>query len=321
MSGAPGTPAQDPTWYRIRYSLAAQRLHTATAGGDRVSYDRQPNDAPGEELWNLIGGLRERLQPAEKEEAVEFGFVVAEADAHGLLSDIVRVLDASGWRWVGRRPPRIVRLWRGLWSRLLHRLSSRHPTVINFRLANFLDTVVEPATVALLWSARIEQGWRPDPGTLESISARDSSAMGPAAGPLDRGDREVSEGWLEHYLEQLLASEAVRPRFWRRLLARLGVTRFRQRAPLGYRVEYNLACLLSRMVPVNEEMTEAERANLVDLVALAGMHLQRSIGATTSRRRKRVVSWAWRDPGLAGLRGVDRRFFEIMVGPLPGALE
>lgn len=322
MSGRPGTPAQDPTWYRIRYSLAAQRLHTASAGDYRVlSDDWKPSDALGEETRNLIDGLRKRLEPAMEEEAVKDGFITAGADARGLLADIVGVLDASGWRWVGRRPAWIVRVWHRLWSRLLHRLSrrrwSRRPAVIDFRLANFLDTVVEPATVALLLSARVGQGWRPKVTALASTSDRESSQR-EMAGPLDRRDREVSDSWLECYLEQLLASEPARPRLWKRLLARLGVARFRQRAPLGYRVEYNLACLFSRLVPFYEETMEVGRPNLVDLAAT---HLQRSIGAAAGRRRKRVASWAWQDPGLAGLRGRNRRLFEIIVGPLSGVAE
>jgi len=213
------TELDDPTWYRIGYSLAAQRLH------DAFSREHQEHVHQGELgpralqiIFDLTGGsdaARRRVQAS---------FEAAEQQARLLIEETAAVLAEAGWQWVGRRPA-----W---YTRRTRRASRRRDP----QLAEFLDRTVEPAAVVLLWSARVEQGRAPAvPGP--------SWGAAPALGRARFGHGD----WLERYLAELVRDKWPAGSVFRRMAAWLGYSRFRQASPPVYQVQYNLACLFSRL--------------------------------------------------------------------------
>jgi hypothetical protein len=280
----------DPTWYRIGYSLAAQRLHAAMPDEDRV-WGENPGGLTGE----IIDALRER-QGRSREYGR--GPVAAEAEALRLLVTTATVLAASGWRWAGRRPSWSARLWA--------RTVRRRRRVADPRLAEFLDAVVEPAAVVLLWSARVEAGHG-----LERTPEIAGRAY--ASRPIDR--KRLGAAWLVRYLDELLTPEPLPAKRWRRLLGALGFTRFRAARSRGYRVEYNLACLLSRTIVFDGEGDPDPRDQ--EAANAAASHLQRCFDAVGGPSLEQIASWAWQDPGLANLKRFARSRFETIVGPPP----
>lgn len=290
----PPAPATDPTWYRLRYSLAAQRLHVASVGAGEIDLEL---------LEELTGGVGMSADLSE----LETSFPAAEMEARWLLASAAAILLRSGRRWVGCPPSRLGRAWarvRHRWARLRRRA---HP-LASARLAAFLEEVVEPAALVLFWSAGV--GRESEDLTID-LRAR-------AAAPLDRrqwiGDE--SDRWRRDYLDYLLAPMLLPRSRPRRLLAALGLSRFSQPRRPGYRVDYNLACLLSRLLAFDRQRIAGQEREAI--VNAAATHLRRSLDALGSERRRRVARWAWRDPGLAALRREsDGAPFRRIAGPRP----
>jgi hypothetical protein len=334
----PPAPTTDPTWYRIRYSLAAQRLHAASVGArglrlDDLAERAEVTDLPDatraafHDIAHLARALSEGMfglqGSAERPGSLGTDFADAEAEALSLLTVTTRILSRSGWRWVGCRPSRFARRWARLrwrWARLRRRLAraSRRlarsgrdgeplPPLADQGLAEFLAGVVEPAAVVLFWSARIGQEYPP---VIKPEGGGDR--------PLDRKvwSGEGGDPWQWLYLNRLLAREWPRMSRRRRVLTALGLSRFSQPSPPSYRVDYNLACLLSRMLA--SRRGGSGDWNRSELLEAAEFHLQRSLDAIAGGRRRRVARWAWEDPGLVGLQDEeDGVIFRRIVGPRP----
>ena len=230
----------DPTPYRIRYGLGAQRLHS----GDSE------------------GALR---------------------DAKALIESTSAVLAEIGWRWVGRRPPWFASwykrapawLWRAV--RRFFRRPRRRTIVGDWELAKFLADTVEPAAVALWWSARVAD--------KKKMTAPPNKKLPPRK-PLDRR-APINDAWLRAYLDELAAGQRKRSAL-ARALAWLGVSRWRPPREPTYRVQYNLACLFSRLA------VALETSALFDRSAAC---LEQSLAGATGPRRGEAARWALRHPG------------------------
>lgn len=283
----------DPVWYRIRYALAAQRLHAASV---------PPGDARGKGLSEAMCRLARRKTRAREVQDPPGDLDAAAAlEARELLQETARVLAFSGWRWIGCRPSHLTLAW--AWLRRFRRPRADR------RLARFLDSVVEPTAVVLFWSARIDMGQTP----RRALEATADGPPGAPERPLDRDGHTASEDWLEAYLTHLLRSLKQGPLPWhRRFLAALGFKRYAKSRPPAYRVNYNLACLLARALGRAPERGIWSDA---DLIAWSLEFLKRSLAQLGGERRRAVAAWAWRDPALAPLRkSASDRFTEI-AGP------
>jgi hypothetical protein len=269
-------PSSDPTTYRIEYSLAVELLHAASK--DEAQEAPLPEGAVESlaELSRVVEIARSAL--SREERGLEHGGE-ASKQALNLVQASATELSRQGWRYPGRRPPWYVRY-----------RCKRHSR----RLAEFLNRVLEPATVVLFWSSLVEEGWP----TLEFEAS---------TGPVDRRqllaalreERSAAAQLLRAYLYEMLdpKHEPLSP--WQRLLAHLGAVRLRPRSEPEPRIRYNLACLFSRIASrkspqAEQELTESARQLSI---ALAGSH---------GREREAMARWARRDPGLSHLRRTER---------------
>jgi len=204
----------------------------------------------------------------------------AEMQARALLDVIRRQLHGAGWTEVGRRPG-----WFTRW-----RLRSRKGTEIrDERVADFLDQTVEPATVALLWSARVARG--------DSLGFLHDALPRPIRGDRikrpSRSDADADERRAEAYLLQLLATGPRDSRL-RRALSRIGLMQ-RPARTVSPRVHYTLCCLLARDIRQLDRPDEYSSALAFDQLAMCFRYLKGSPRDTLAR-------WAWADPALAVLR-------------------
>ena len=165
----------DPTWYRIEYSLAAQRFHAAGTPEDAATKQDEETfvGAPGELTKDEVNKLKDEVnkltgQRSSASVPDDDGFAKAELEALKLIRVTADVLAEMGWRWAGRQPS-----WYVSWServpasfgrlvRRLRRKPRRRSIIGDWPLAKFLDRTVEPAAVLLVWSARIERGTEGD---------------------------------------------------------------------------------------------------------------------------------------------------------------
>jgi hypothetical protein len=259
----------DPTWYRIEYALAAQRLHVATERGrPQVAAESELGPRVQRVMRDLVGGRPIRLRLEE-----------VERDALALVGQTSAVLAKAGWRWVGRRPRWYVRAVRRAYMRIRRPRSPRP----DGQLLEFLDRTLEPAAVVLVSSCRVEQG------QLSDVSALDRGDE--ALPPLDRRAFFDSYDWVGRYVAELLREPSPGRR---------------RRSPT-YRVHYNLACLFSRRAMRLGD----DRPDL----AIAEEQLRRAFAVIGGTLRERMCQWAWRDPGLEGMRRASRTEFEAIVGP------
>ncbi len=261
----------DPTWYRIRYALASQRLHAGSV--------------------------------AEAENDALKLFCEAEDDALELICSTSAVLTEIGWRWTGRQPTWFTswykrapaRLWRAV--RRAAGRARRRSVVGDWELARFLAHTVEPAAVVLWWSTRIAQ--RSVPKTPEESDR--------VLRPLDRRSEKDGD-WLQSYLEELVTKQPKRHEF-KRVFGWLGVSRWRAPDEPYDRVDYNLACLFSRLASLDDG--ESRNAHL----ERSARHLKRCLAGEWGARRGESAHWAARDPGLRALKESNETRFEEIVGP------
>jgi hypothetical protein len=299
----------DPSWYRIQYALATRQLMTAldrrpdghiraeTSVGSRPHGVRsEAGSPPGtfssddiptleREVWNLLFPGAE--VPAQSAQHSTADLLTAERDAVDLIAATTDVLDADGYRWAGRRPG-IGRRWR--------RLTRKKARWRNRQLDEFLDEVIEPAAVVVFWSVQAASGRAVNVPTKRAWTAPDRRAAAKAAaayrpqGAERMGDDEALRAWFEAYLLDLEANPALLRR--QRLAAFLGARRWRRRAPLNYRVQYNLACLHSRLAGQDRGSELESAAN----------YLRLAVKNAGTVRARRLRPWAWSDPGLSHLR-------------------
>jgi hypothetical protein len=305
----------DASWYRIVYSRAAHRLHLASR-----SPTHRPK-GPGEhteriltEFFGPVSEERPTLLPPPE---------AAVRDAEELLAVVNQALSHAGQRWAGRS-----RAWYA-------RLKPRRSPARAGEVAEFLDRVVEPAAVVLLLSARLELGQSEaiEEMLLDEVKRRrdgppvvEPPLVDREQGPrrprrrrqrqaVDSPDQAADDAWLMAYLRMLLTDERrqARPGVPARLLAALGVPRWRRLRPPSYRARYNVACLLSRLTSRRANARDREDAS--EFAREAAHQLRRCFNALPpGPRRDRLARWAWQDPGLEGLRDFDRNRFASVVG-------
>ena len=312
----------DPTWYRISYSLAAQKLHAAHGtkkGADGLvkSLDKSASAAVKD-----MADLRSSVGVSGKR-----GFKEAEDDALEVIRVTAAVLADMGWRWAGRNPS-----WYVSWSerlpaallrlvRRLRRKPRRRSIAGDWPLAKFLDRTVEPAAVLLVWSARIERRVLKSPlrrelRELENHLIALAENRAPERRPNkelrpDRRQYAAGGDWLYRYVIELADDRDPEHDRWKRFVAWLGVSRYRLRDKANYRVQYELACLFSRLAQkrpgtdgkTNEAVAERARE-----------HLGRSLSELPEPRRTEAADWATRDPSLVGVRDANRSKFDRLVG-------
>lgn len=280
MNGVDERLQRDPSWYRAKYSIAAHSLHGETG-------IRHALPLPDEGLKGLMTYLGRGAAAGDAQQAEDL--------ACELLEITRRNLRAAGWRYPRRPPRRIVR-----WMRSVSRRSG--PLGRDPGLAKFLDSTLEPATVVLIWSARVARG-KPVPLAYETRPA--------PAGFVDRTSKDPA--WLESYLADLVGERRNYPGAWNSAMLRLGSRRHRLPSKPGYRVRYNLACLYSRQA-------EARRPRVAyGSLERSAEQLLLAREATGEERRAELLRWAQHDPGLEGLRGGDPKAFRLVVGPPPPA--
>ncbi len=271
----------DPSWYRIGYAIAVQKLLAADRG---------------------VGGAAQ----------------AAERDAEQLLVCVREQLAGAGWHTVGWRPGWWRRRWLRLrWRRRLRLRPPKRSAIRDERLASFLAHTVEPATVALLWSARVAQG--------EPLPVLDAAAA-PVRLRRDERDADLRE-WCGRYLTWLL-SEVPPEAGWRQLLRGAGYLTDARRVPSrrqrrrrtrpSYRARYNVGCLLGRVMAQERSSGAEPEASRREL---ALRQLQMCFSALEGPPRDLLARWAWADPGLQGVQDEDARAFERIVGRKPEDVE
>jgi hypothetical protein len=310
----------DPTWYRVIYAQGVHGLLVYTRekqqnaqasdgedpdGGQSDSQDADERDALSEDVKRV----RHLLRLTEKPGVYLAGSQaeqVGEAIWHmrTLLQATLAVLDAAGWHWALRRPPRYVRRAAGL------PLVGGGSPARHLALAEFLEGTVEPSAVIALYSMHLEAGdelvnSRELDHPLDNSEPADRrEALEDAPWPSSGQPRAVwddhqwpHEDWLHNYVAELVA-DRTQPNFSRRQSAeaRVGRTKRRPRQTLSYRVEHSLACLLARLGD-NQRSYQA---------------LQRAFDkAPGPERRRRLAHWSWEDPALAPLRADYDRFEQV----------
>lgn len=266
-------PEEDPITYRIAYARAAQALHVRTD-------DAEDRVVAGPEIpltEKMEGAIEAAVAGASLDELLSE--IASPADEALQLVEMARAqLVLLGNLWVARpiawyEPRmRLRRRWR--------RWRSADP-----KLPDFLTSVVEPATVVLLFSARVQEGWGP---RFEDAA--------PPSEKLDRrfglSGEDAPDEWLHQYLNLLREPSA----------------------DVNYRVRYNLACLFSRAAWVSY----LRDGGFADAYLIeSATHLRLAVAGATGPRRRSMVEWAWRDPALSGLRRMDTERFTQIVGPRP----
>ncbi len=316
-----GPHLRDPNWYRVRYALAVQCIQIATMSNKDLAPRKEPrfrirrggSEVPDEAGWpanvhveegdwrkefgevtaDTLSELYGNRTPA-REHFDQAGRVAREA-AEELVSSAAEMLQEEGWYWVRRKPPRFVR-----WKRALSpgRITGRQP-VLDSELVRFLSWVVEPAAVVLLfsaWLAEDEEGF--------PLAQLQDAIGGPRApgffAPLDRRKREAGGvDWLIAYVARLLYDERQSTRGIR-AQASLGRTQLRSPRESSFRVQYNLACLFSRLASMAARGNNREGAG--QFLSIAAVQLEKALFRLPDEQRDRLASWAAEDPGLATLR-------------------
>jgi hypothetical protein len=280
-----GEYIEDPIGYRVAYSRIAQSLHA------KLPAKESEKDEPDGEV-----NVEERLLGKEAKRTITLLIGTAPPEPSiDVVKDAMRLVTRTrghlaelGWEWVGSAP----RTWRR-WVRCRGEA---------LRLAEFLDQIVEPATVVLYHSARLEaEGVTPP---VFETPARRKEAMPLLRRRVTADDYFAEVGvagrpWLDRYLERLTASAAAPrpdpPGFgWKR------------HSDLNYRVRYNLACMYSRMGgrDVHEETkeTRADEISSAWIFDRALDELHRAVLDATGVERDLLVGWARRDPSLRSLK-------------------
>jgi hypothetical protein len=287
------TLTSDPTYYRIEYSRVAQLLHQLTPARDKALAEAavQSKDKPLVEALELAlpetGFGRQRV--AGPLSAQSRALVVTARDE----------LSRLGWRWLGRRPPG--------YAQRLRRVSSA-----NRRLAAFLADVLEPATVVLYFSCVVEEEEKFEIDGLDR--PRPSKQLVDRKAGSREGKDRVSQEWLRAYLHELMAPAQAPSGAWKRAAARIGVTRWRQPSKTNYRVQYNLACLFSRLAEKASPDDRAER-----YVSRAAEQLELCLSQLAGVPYRALFDWAQRDPGLAELRRSRPKIFAEQTSLRPGS--
>lgn len=312
MRGADSELA-DPTWYRVRYSLATQYLRMATGdGADGSAGWPQGITARPDDDWAQTFGLQTASLVSDlyrdRESAGSYLNEPAEAaelEAWGLLMSTSHVLEGAGWHWVGRRPPRYL-----LWAKRRSVPSvRRRPPGSERELARFLSRTVEPASAVLLCSVWVvtkrEQIYE---RIVEYVEHPGEGVPAPLKRSLRWGDLE---DWTLQYLERLLADEQVDTRIRARWRATLGLTRLREPATPNFRVRYNLACLFSRLAAVASSRRQEQICDR--LLEVAMLQLDAALWSLPNSYQRRMASWAQTDPALEELRTHDPPAFAAIV--------
>jgi hypothetical protein len=302
---------EDPTFYRIEYMRIAQLMHLKydTDGHARSRAPVHFNEAVEGAVDQVIGELTKEQKKTvpqkpkrdtEKPQKSAKIFEPLSAEALVVLVKITEELRRLRWYWVGRRPP-----WYLRWIGPRRRQRRRE----YMRLAEFLDQVVEPATVVLYYSCLIEEG------KLKELPELTSDPKGPfRRSKVRKGENAkygelVDSGWPKAYLSYLRTWQPAKPRpHWKRPLALtgwlirrglgwIGIPNLRQPAEPSYRVRYNVACMFSRLAPHLKGEKDRE-ACLYE----AGTQLRLCMAALSGERRAGIAEWAQKDPALTALR-------------------
>jgi hypothetical protein len=317
----PRSPREDPTYYRFKYARIAGLLERKTeASRERRSEEAAPGDLPDQAApvphfaqspaaSQAIAAALRGLTPEQEAEGMDSRWLPV--DAARLIFEASRQLRQLRWMWVGRRPAWYVRWWG--WRHWRQRREY-------LLLGEFLNRVLEPAAVVLYFSCRLEEGSPVDIWNLPPPHGR-LRRRWPEGQPASLAE---IESWSAAYLSCILgrwyaeedadAMDRRRVRSWpliwlgnqgKRLLGRLGVTRFRPRQEIHYRVRYNLACLFSRFA-AREKAAEI-------LLSVAERQLQLSLEELHGTRRAALADRARRDPALEALRRASGYRFERIV--------
>jgi hypothetical protein len=279
-----GSYEDDPIAYRIAYSRLAQLLHDPIAkedlpaeSGARLRGTAPAQEEPSARVREQVEKLVPATPPPEPSTPPEPASRRIVSDAQALVGRSRGRLAQLGWEWVGSRPHKSVR-----WTRTRG---------ASLRLAQFLDEVVEPATVVFYFSARLQAT-----GKMPPVSEPDDKEPLPLLRRRKTPDNfhqfigVGGEPWLDCYLKHLTRKEPEAPDDWRPPSPPgLGW----EAAPkLHYRVHYNLACMFARIAakgPPEESLKSFERA---------GRELNLSITKAKGRDRQVSIEWAERDPTL-----------------------
>jgi hypothetical protein len=238
--------AEDPVAYRADYSRLAQSLHLQSVR-DETYGSVDPDVA--KLVKKLIGP---RPSKPSAEEVMEEALLLIDRARTELLD--------LGWKWVGWAP-----------RRYRHPFRRREKR----RLADFLAQILEPATVVLYFSARIESGeaFKLSDAVPPSPLRRKRQVPRQGAAP-EEGDKE----WAALYLQYLLSGKVSDER------ERWFMT-WRRSDEVNYRVRYNLACMYSRLRDGPSLDRSLEQ-------------LRQAIASAKGRERQALVGWARKDPSL-----------------------
>jgi hypothetical protein len=275
----------DPIAYRIAYSQVAQKLHLASIPeghrhpileslGLKLRQEGEPPEPP-EPVTNAVTGLVGSQSPPHQLGEIETEALKLIADTRAELVELG--MSTVGWNW----------------GKVQTKRRFRDP----LRLVEFLDQILEPATVVLYFSARIQNGhreqWLLDPPQPELPPERKDG---------DLGEMGVGDGkgsgflWLRDYLGSLCNGGAKKEPRW------FGFQR-KNTEPINYRVRYNLACLYARYGAPQEPPGSSEGLEADDqALNMALGHLGAAIIYAHGRERKALTAWAVADPALRPLR-------------------
>ena len=162
---------EDPLTYRIVSRLIAQELHAWSNAGSELE-PREQTPIPAESVREALAAVQREV-PAPRRRVATEGVAGLDRPAEDgpaeqareLIDEIREELLRLGHRWVGQRQSRF------------ERLRSRRWSDTDSRLVAFLAHVVEPATVAMYFSVRVEER----PGRrLGPAAGRDAASRPPA---------------------------------------------------------------------------------------------------------------------------------------------
>jgi hypothetical protein len=153
-----------------------------------------------------------------------------------------------------------------------------------------------------------------------ALNAIDAPVIDRRRGPVIRRDTigrdetavDVPGDWLSAYLELLICTRSESWPRSQRILGWLGAARFTRPGPTSHRVHYNLACLLCRLA---RSFRAADESDMAGKLATAGAEERRRALRLLPRgpTRTRLAEWAKSDPGLDGLRVIDRNGFDRII--------
>ncbi|HEX3361913.1 MAG TPA: hypothetical protein VHS74_13050 [Solirubrobacterales bacterium] len=266
---------EDPIAYRIAYSRVTQTLHLATEGKGKGMPSTRVDKAVEKLVASEPIGGQDQLAGDAMREALE------------LIEHTRAKLVRLGWEWIGwvpskRRRKRAIKDCGGLPG--ITRPGKRRKHIKEAReLAEFLDQVVEPATVVLYYSARVRaRGY----DSSLFLAEESSVPLGRRGVHLDaQQDASASPPpWLRSYLGYLIAGSPEKPR------KRPGRFGWKRREVVDFRVRYNLACLYCRL---GAATAQSDRA-----FALAADQLRKSIEHAPLDERAALMKGAPDDPAL-----------------------